>query len=294
MDHRDMGGATGWETEPSQPLPSHSPPAYPAHQFPEAYPPHDPPHDPQYGDPAYGYPTAEPVPAKNFGVGRALAVSILVLAIVAVLGVGAYAVFANRGDNSGTSASPAPASSTSPAASPVQDAPRPSDSTSRARASSPTSQRQAPVQSTNRETPSRDSARLSPPAAQPPAAQPSTEPDTPPGNTDGTSSGLPAGLTTRGWTGKITCNAQDEWVYAGGNGSDYAVICVASPSGGLYYRGLYNGGTAEHDIASSGSGYYETVPAGDSYIVISGSDLAVFDLTGASLAGTTFTTVHTR
>lgn len=117
-----------------------------------------------------------------------------------------------------------------------------------------------------------------------------------------TSSGpisMPAGLNPRGWKNGVTCNASDDWVYAGSNGADYALICVATPGGGLYYKGLFRGGEAEHDIAAqSGVGttnaQFETLPSGDTSIVIDGSDLYVYGTGGEIVAQTTFGQVYAQ
>lgn len=124
-------------------------------------------------------------------------------------------------------------------------------------------------------------------------APPSPATPTQPSNT------YPAGLSARGWDGALNCNASDDWVYAGSNGSDYALVCVATPGGGLYYKGIFRGGEAEHDIATqSGVGtpnaYFSTADLGDSTIAISGSDLYVYDSDGAILAQTTFGQVYAQ
>lgn len=113
------------------------------------------------------------------------------------------------------------------------------------------------------------------------------------------SGSYPAGLGARGWDGALSCNASDDWVYAGSNGSDYALICVATPGGGLYYKGIFRGGAAEHDIAvQSGVGtpnaYFATDDLGDSTIAISGSDLYVYDSGGNILAQTSFGQVYAQ
>lgn len=113
------------------------------------------------------------------------------------------------------------------------------------------------------------------------------------------SNSYPAGLSARGWDGALNCNAADDWVYAGSNGSDYALICVATPGGGLYYKGIFRGGAAEHDIAAqagvgTSNAFFETVPTGDATISISGSDLYVYDTDGQILAQTSFGQVYAQ
>ena len=110
---------------------------------------------------------------------------------------------------------------------------------------------------------------------------------------------VPGELNPRGWTNRVTCNASDDWVYAASNGSDYALICVATPGGGLYYKGLFRGGEAEHDIAAqSGVGTtnarFDTLAAGDTHITIDGSELYVYGSGGAIIAQTTFGQVYAQ
>lgn len=206
------------------------------------------------------------------GASRIAAVTALFLAIIAVVAVGTFLVVNNRSDNSPPIAVPAPTDSSS------QESPTATNSATSVSSAEPTtpqstSASSSPTPSSSRSTPSTTSTSSS-------VADPA----------------LPPGLTIHGWEGKIGCNANDEWIYAGGNGSDYAVICVATPSAGLYYRGLFRGGIAEHDLADweESVGYFETMPDGGTYIVISGDQLTVYDADSAVLAETTFTTTRQR
>ena len=120
-----------------------------------------------------------------------------------------------------------------------------------------------------------------------------------PTSTSSESTSMPAGLNPRGWKNGVTCNASDDWVYAGSNGADYALICVATPGGGLYYKGLFRGGEAEHDIATqSGVGttnaQFETLASGDTSIFIDGSELYVYGSGGEIVAQTSFGQVYAQ
>lgn len=120
-----------------------------------------------------------------------------------------------------------------------------------------------------------------------------------PATTSTASASMPAGLNPRGWDGGIQCNASDDWVYAGSNGADYALVCVATPGGGLYYKGFFRGGEAEHDIASqygvgTTNAQYETLASGDTSIVIDGSQLYVYGAGGEIIARTTFGQVYAQ
>lgn len=93
------------------------------------------------------------------------------------------------------------------------------------------------------------------------------------------SGNLPAGLTARGWSQDrgAHCNADDHWIYAAGNGSDFVAVCRSNASGGLYYRGAVFGGGYEADVsASNGHDYFE-VPAAPNTIVIDGTVLRVME-----------------
>lgn len=220
------------------------------------------------GESYYAAAPAAPAPSSRGGVGWL--VPLLVVAIVAVAGLGAYLVTSDRGGDEPTAAPDSPPAVAAP-------------SSTEASSAAPSSEATETTESSTSVAPS-TSAQSSTPRS---SSRPSASDD----------ANLPAGLSTHGWTGQITCNASDEWVYAGGNGSDYAVICKATPGGGLYYRGLFRGGTAEHDIAEytlGDSPSFHTVPSGDTSIYISGADLTVFGAGDAVLAETTFTTALVR
>lgn len=144
-----------------------------------------------------------------------------------------------------------------------------------------------------------DSASSTTPSA---PAEDSTQPSTSsqvPTSTSTESTPMPAGLNPRGWDNGVLCNASDDWVYAGSNGTDYALICVATPGGGLYYKGLFRGGEAEHDIAAqSGVGTtdarFDTLPSGDTSIKIDGSELYVYGADGEIIAQTSFGQVYAQ
>lgn len=219
-----------------------------------------------YYDGGESYYAAAPAESGRRG-GIGWIIPVLVLAIVAVTALGVYVLTTNNSDSAPTAA---PASPTQHA--PGSGSSEPADPSSAGQSSTPPS-------STAVES----------------SAAESTSPQPEPEQSD--DSALPAGLTTHGWTGKITCNAADEWVYAGGNGADYAVVCRATPGGGLYYRGLFRGGTVEHDIAEYTLGTspsFHTVPAGDTSVYIHGSDLTVFGAGDAVLAETSFSTSLVR
>lgn len=131
------------------------------------------------------------------------------------------------------------------------------------------------------------------------ATTPSSSSVAPTRNSATDSAFVPGELNPRGWTNRVTCNASDDWVYAASNGSDYALICVATPGGGLYYKGLFRGGEAEHDIAAqSGVGTtnarFDTLASGDTHITIDGSELYVYGSGGAIIAQTTFGQVYAQ
>lgn len=94
-------------------------------------------------------------------------------------------------------------------------------------------------------------------------------------------SSLPSGLGYSGWTNLsgASCNADDTWVYAGGNSSTKVVVCRVGSDGDFYYRGYRNGDSLERDVDMSSAdvadGYY-VIPADPSTIVIDGDTLTVY------------------
>lgn len=106
---------------------------------------------------------------------------------------------------------------------------------------------------------------------------------------------LPPGLTSQGWSQDrgAHCNADDHWIYAAGDGSDFVAVCRSNASGGLYYRGAVFGGGYEADVAASNGHDYFEVPAAPNTIVIDGTTLRVLE--GATSVSTVnFPAAYTR
>ncbi|MBB3115615.1 hypothetical protein [Corynebacterium bovis] len=104
---------------------------------------------------------------------------------------------------------------------------------------------------------------------------------------------LPAGLTDHGWTGSpgASCNASDTWVFAARGSESQVVVCRVGDAGGLYYRGEFRGGQAEHDIAASGSGgtWWRTEPEGGMTITVTPDGLSVDRVDGGTVTTSSFT-----
>lgn len=102
-----------------------------------------------------------------------------------------------------------------------------------------------------------------------------------------------AGLSWSGWSGypDATCNADDTWVYAGGDNDTKVVVCRVGRAGDYYYRGYAGGQGLERDVdmssADVASGYF-VVDASPSTIVIDGDDLTVRNAAGAVTKHHTF------
>ncbi|MGV0348535.1 hypothetical protein ACUY3R_06425 [Corynebacterium sp. 23_3061] len=105
------------------------------------------------------------------------------------------------------------------------------------------------------------------------------------------------GLGRQGFTDNsaATCNADDEWVYAGINeDGDKVVICQVGDTDGFYYRGWYHGGALERDVTSRGSGGRTySMKSGGTVINIDGSTLNVVQ-NGKTVSSTVFDGVATR
>ena len=105
------------------------------------------------------------------------------------------------------------------------------------------------------------------------------------------------GLGRQGFTDNsaATCNADDEWVYAGINeDGDKVVICQVGDTDGFYYRGWYHGGALERDVTSRGSdGRSYTMKSGGTVINIDGSTLDVVQ-NGKTVSSSVFDGVATR
>lgn len=203
----------------------------------------------------------EPVPSKAGGLATGIVVA-AVAVVVLVIGLVAAGVWmwSSQGDGD---------DSASPAFTAVPD-----DITS-----------SAPV-STQSSTPPQSSPR-----------SPSPSPSPSPSERSGTSgtSGTPSNLTSQGWRGvsAATCNASDQWVFAGTNGEDHAVVCRVGERGDLYYRGYYNDRSAEYDIdmqrAGSRRWVTRSLDNNGSRVEISGSGVRVVDGDGDSVSSRDFT-----
>ncbi|ACR18572.1 hypothetical protein I6J22_07790 [Corynebacterium kroppenstedtii] len=105
------------------------------------------------------------------------------------------------------------------------------------------------------------------------------------------------GLGRQGFTDNsaATCNADDEWVYAGINeDGDKVVICQVGDTDGFYYRGWYHGGALERDVTSRGSdGRSYSMKSGGTVINIDGSTLNVVQ-NGKTVSSSVFDGVATR
>ena len=105
------------------------------------------------------------------------------------------------------------------------------------------------------------------------------------------------GLGRQGFTSNsaATCNADDEWVYAGINeDGDKVVICQVGDTDGFYYRGWYHGGALERDVTSrSSDGRTYSMKSGGTVINIDGSTLNVVQ-DGKTVSSTAFDGVATR
>uniref|UniRef100_UPI0028063ACC hypothetical protein n=1 Tax=uncultured Corynebacterium sp. TaxID=159447 RepID=UPI0028063ACC len=105
------------------------------------------------------------------------------------------------------------------------------------------------------------------------------------------------GLGRQGFTDNsaATCNADDEWVYAGINeDGDKIVICQVGDTDGFYYRGWYHGGALERDVTSRGSdGRSYSMKSGGTVINIDGSTLNVVQ-NGKTVSSSVFDGVATR
>ncbi|WP_315043040.1 hypothetical protein [Corynebacterium argentoratense] len=90
--------------------------------------------------------------------------------------------------------------------------------------------------------------------------------------------GRPSNLSDHGWSGYpgASCNSNDTWVFAAEGHGNYMTICRVGQSGGLYYRGYFDGGSWEADVSYSdlGSSTFE-VPAYPAVFHISPNGLAV-------------------
>lgn len=115
-------------------------------------------------------------------------------------------------------------------------------------------------------------------------------------SSDDTGTDIP-GLGRQGFTDNsaATCNADDEWVYAGINeDGDKVVVCQVGDTDGFYYRGWYHGGALERDVTSRGSdGKSYSMKSGGTVITIDGSALNVVQ-NGKTVSSTTFDGVATR
>lgn len=109
------------------------------------------------------------------------------------------------------------------------------------------------------------------------------------------SPGTPSDLSPRGWRGvsAASCNSSDEWVYAGTNGEDYAVVCRVGERGDLYYRGFYNDRSAEYDIdmgrVSAGRWVTRSLDGNGSRVELTGSGVRVIDGSGDEVSSRDFT-----
>lgn len=105
------------------------------------------------------------------------------------------------------------------------------------------------------------------------------------------------GLGRQGFTANsaATCNADDEWVYAGVNeDGDKVVICQVGDTDGFYYRGWYHEGALERDVTSrSPDGRSYSMKSGGTVINIDGSALSVVQ-NGKTFSSTVFDDVATR
>lgn len=105
----------------------------------------------------------------------------------------------------------------------------------------------------------------------------------------------PSDLSSRGWRGvsAASCNSADEWVYAGTNGEDYAVVCRVGERGDLYYRGFYNDRSAEYDIdmdrVSAGRWVTRSLDSNGSRVELTGSGVRVIDGSGDEVSSREFT-----
>ncbi|MDN6706087.1 hypothetical protein [Corynebacterium glyciniphilum] len=209
----------------------------------------------------------EPVPSKAGGLATGIIVA-AVAVVVLVIGLVAAGVWmwSSQGDGD---------ESASPAFTAVPD-----DTTSSAPVSTQS------TQSTQSSTPT-----------QSPSRSPSPSPSPSPSERSGTSgtTGAPSNLTSQGWRGvsAATCNASDQWVFAGTNGEDHAVVCRVGERGDLYYRGYYNNRAAEYDIdmqrAGSGRWVTRSLDNNGSRVEISGSGVRVVDGDGDSVSSRDFT-----
>lgn len=100
-------------------------------------------------------------------------------------------------------------------------------------------------------------------------------------------------ITDQGFRGvsEAQCNGSDEWVFAGTNGTDRAVICQVGGDGDYYYRGYYDEGGAEHDIdmARLGNDYWVTQEVGSLRIEISSDGVRVVHGDGSERSHRDFT-----
>ncbi|MGP9724041.1 hypothetical protein ACT3SZ_08510 [Corynebacterium sp. AOP40-9SA-29] len=130
--------------------------------------------------------------------------------------------------------------------------------------------------------------------ASPSSPDPSTR-STPSSPSTPSTTNTPSNLSSQGWRGvtDASCKSSDQWVYAGTNGDDYAVICRVGERGGLYYRGYYNDQAAEYDIdmdrVSSGRWVTNTLDRNGSRVELTASGVRVIDGSGKELSSRDFT-----
>ncbi|MGO1911584.1 MAG: hypothetical protein ACTH02_07205, partial [Corynebacterium sp.] len=152
----------------------------------------------------------QPEQKPGRGAGVFISVAVVAIAALVVAGVFIWNQFGGDGEDGDTQAGPNFTS--------VED---PSDAAETTEAeAAPTPQEQDPT-----------------PTASPTSTRPA--PDDDDGDADGDLRGDT--VTSQGFRGvpEARCNGNDQWIFAGTNGEDRAVICRVGERGGLYYRGFY-------------------------------------------------------